>query len=489
MSSSRSGGRPPSGTRPCRPRSSRLSRPSRRPSCGGGGAGWPWIPRSSPRSSDCWGGGGSSPPPRPWRWGSEKRPALRRRRSPWRWSPRGGSGRSWIACARGPGRTGGRPHASSGARCGPTRRGASRGSRPWPNSASGPASPTTWGSGRPSRCWPSSSSGPSGGPETLAPPWSCAPRPSWETGSARSSGSRRASPWSATTGRPGPPPRISSRSAGPGPWSSPPTASSAGTPRCSVPCRGRPWCWTKLRTSRTRGPARPGPRAPRAAHRVALTGTPVENRLAELWSILEFATPGLLGSLEAFRRTYAVPIERYQDTEASDRLRRVVGPFILRRLKSDPAVIRDLPAKNEMRVVCTLTKEQATLYQAAVTDALRAIEESGGIQRRGRVLALMTALKQICDHPALYLGERGPLPGRSGKLARLQEMLEEVVASGDRALVFTQFREMGERLVAHLGQVLQTDVLFLHGGTSRSARDAMVRRFQEGGRGPQVFVL
>jgi hypothetical protein len=230
-------------------------------------------------------------------------------------------------------------------------------------------------------------------------------------------------------------------------------------------------------------------RALRAAHRVALTGTPVENRLAELWSILEFATPGLLGSLEAFRRTYAVPIERYQDTEASDRLRRVVGPFILRRLKSDPAVIRDLPAKNEMRVVCTLTKEQATLYQAAVTDALRAIEESGGIQRRGRVLALITALKQICDHPALYLGERGPLPGRSGKLARLQEMLEEVVASGDRALVFTQFREMGERLVAHLGQVLQTDVLFLHGGTSRSARDAMVRRFQEGGRGPQVFVL
>jgi SNF2 domain-containing protein/SNF2 helicase protein/helicase-like protein len=230
-------------------------------------------------------------------------------------------------------------------------------------------------------------------------------------------------------------------------------------------------------------------RALQATHRLALTGTPVENRLAELWSILEFADPGLLGPLEAFRREFAVPIERYRDAATAERLRRIVGPFVMRRLKSDPAVIRDLPPKQELKVVCSLTREQATLYQAAVDDALREIRDTAGIQRRGRVLALITALKQICDHPAHYLGESGPLKGRSGKLARLTEMLEEVVASGERALVFTQFREMGERLVAYLESALATDVLFLHGGVARAARDTMTRRFQEDERGPRIFVL
>ena len=230
-------------------------------------------------------------------------------------------------------------------------------------------------------------------------------------------------------------------------------------------------------------------RALRAQHRFALTGTPVENRLAELWSILEFATPGLLGRLETFRGQYAVPIERYRDEDAAERLRRIVQPFILRRLKNDPAVIQDLPPKNEMKVVCSLTREQASLYQAVVNDAMREIKKSEGIQRRGRVLALITALKQICNHPAHYLGESAPLGGRSGKLARLGEMLEEVLAAGDRALVFTQFREMGDRLVAYLGDVLATEVLFLHGGVPRAAREEMVCRFQEAERGPRVFVL
>ena len=230
-------------------------------------------------------------------------------------------------------------------------------------------------------------------------------------------------------------------------------------------------------------------RALHASHRFALTGTPVENRLAELWSILEFAMPGILGPLATFHRQFAVPIERYRDEEAAERLRRIVHPFILRRLKSDPAVIRDLPPKNEMNIVCSLTREQATLYQAAVDEAMRTIRESEGIERRGRVLALITALKQICNHPAQYLGESTPLGGRSGKLARLGEMLEEVLAAGDRALVFTQFREMGDRLVAYLGDTLATEVLFLHGGVPRAARDRMVHRFQEDERGPRVFVL
>jgi superfamily II DNA or RNA helicase len=227
----------------------------------------------------------------------------------------------------------------------------------------------------------------------------------------------------------------------------------------------------------------------RSSHRFALTGTPVENRLAELWSILEFANPGLLGPLEAFRRDFALPIERYGNDEVAARLRRVVGPFILRRLKSDPNIIQDLPPKNEMKVVCTLTREQATLYRAVVDDELRRIESSDGIERRGRVLALLTFTKQICNHPAQYLGESGPLPQRSGKLARATEMLEEALAAGDKALVFTQFREMGEMLVAHLGASLGCEVVFLHGGTPKKARDELVRRFQEEPRGPRVFVL
>lgn len=227
----------------------------------------------------------------------------------------------------------------------------------------------------------------------------------------------------------------------------------------------------------------------RASHRFALTGTPVENRLAELWSILEFANPGILGPLEAFRRNFALPIERYGNQHAATRLRRIVSPFILRRVKSDPSVIADLPPKNEMKVVCTLTREQATLYKAVVDEELRRIAASDGIERRGRVLALLTFTKQICNHPAQYLGESGPLPKRSGKLARTTEMLEEAVAAGDKALVFTQFREMGDKLAQHFSEHLDCEVAFLHGGTSKKARDEMVRRFQEEAHGPRVFVL
>jgi superfamily II DNA or RNA helicase len=230
-------------------------------------------------------------------------------------------------------------------------------------------------------------------------------------------------------------------------------------------------------------------RALPASHRFALTGTPVENRLAELWSILDFANPGMLGGLEAFRQTFAVPVERYGNAEAADKLRRIVAPFLLRRLKSDKNVIRDLPAKNEMDVFCTLTREQATLYKAAVDEEMRLIAKSEGIERRGRVLALITALKQICNHPAQYLGERGPLARRSGKLARITEMLEEALSTGDKALVFTQYREMGDRLVTHLAEQLGVEVVFLHGGTSKRSRDAMVQRFQDEPKNARVFVL
>jgi len=227
----------------------------------------------------------------------------------------------------------------------------------------------------------------------------------------------------------------------------------------------------------------------RAEFRVALTGTPVENRLAELWSIFEFLNPRLLGSQAAFRRDYAIPIERHGHLEMAERLKQIVQPFVLRRLKSDRSIIQDLPHKQEMRVVCSLTREQASLYQAVLDEAMRRIREASGIERRGQVLALITALKQICNHPAQYLGESGPLAGRSGKLQRCCQMLEELISTGDRALVFTQYRQMGQRLVSELRRVLGCEVPFLHGGVSRAARDAMVSRFQEDPLAPPVFVL
>ncbi len=227
----------------------------------------------------------------------------------------------------------------------------------------------------------------------------------------------------------------------------------------------------------------------RAAHRIALTGTPVENRLTELWSIFQFLNPGYLGAQAAFRSNFANPIERMQDPQASRRLKSLVGPFILRRVKSDPTVISDLPAKNEMKVFCPLSREQVTLYEAVVRDSLKQIEESEGIQRRGLVLATLLKLKQVCNHPAHFLGDGTALADRSGKLTRLVEMLEEVRAVGERALVFTQFAEMGTLLKRHLQSVLGDEVLFLYGGTAVGARVKMVDRFQSDPHGPPVLVL
>jgi len=224
-------------------------------------------------------------------------------------------------------------------------------------------------------------------------------------------------------------------------------------------------------------------------HRVALTGTPVENRLSDLWSIMEFLNPGYLGSAGAFRRSFAVPIERYRDPERAERLRRIVGPFVLRRLKTDRAIITDLPEKLEMRVLCNLTREQASLYEAVVRDMVKAIRGTEGIQRKGLVLATLTRLKQVCNHPAQFLQDGSALAGRSGKLARIEEMLDEVIAAGHRALVFTQFAEMGGMLKRFLQERLGREVLFLHGGTLKPARDAMVARFQSDGGAPPVFIL
>jgi SNF2 family DNA or RNA helicase len=234
-----------------------------------------------------------------------------------------------------------------------------------------------------------------------------------------------------------------------------------------------------------------------AEFRIALTGTPVENRLSELWSIMHFLNPGYLGARKSFRENFALPIERYHDEEAIKQLKQLTTPFILRRVKTDPRVISDLPDKVETKVYCTLTEEQATLYEAVVQDVMKQIEEEEGIKRRGLVLSMMMQLKQICNHPVQYLHQAGKngadvsLDDRSGKLERLGELLEEVLAAerNDRALIFTQFAEMGGMLADYLPRAFGAGTQFLHGGTPAKARDQMVKRFQEDEHTPPIFIL
>ena len=226
-----------------------------------------------------------------------------------------------------------------------------------------------------------------------------------------------------------------------------------------------------------------------AEYRIALTGTPVENNVGDLWSIMEFLNPGLLGSQTEFKKSFFIPIQANRDPQAAERLQRITGPFVLRRLKTDKSIITDLPDKLEMKVFCTLTKEQASLYAAVVKEAESALDAAEGIQRKGMILATLSKLKQVCNHPAQFLGDNSAVDGRSGKLARLVEMLEEIIAVGDRALVFSQFSEMGEILQRHLQAIFGREVLFLHGGVPKRKRDRMVERFQADGDGPSIFLL
>ncbi|MEH2087833.1 DEAD/DEAH box helicase [Nostoc sp.] len=226
-----------------------------------------------------------------------------------------------------------------------------------------------------------------------------------------------------------------------------------------------------------------------ATFRIALTGTPVENRLQELWSILDFLNPGYLGNKQFFQRRFAMPIEKYGDTASLTQLRSLVQPFILRRLKSDRDIIQDLPDKQEMTVFCGLTGEQAALYQQVVEQSLVEIESAEGLQRRGMILALLIKLKQICNHPAQYLKQATLDQHNSAKLLRLEEMLEEVLAEGDRALIFTQFAEWGKLLKPYLEKQLGREIFFLYGSTSKKQREEMIDRFQHDPQGPPIMIL
>jgi superfamily II DNA or RNA helicase len=230
-------------------------------------------------------------------------------------------------------------------------------------------------------------------------------------------------------------------------------------------------------------------RALTAGRRVAMTGTPIENHLSELWSIMEILNPGLLGPAGDFREKFSVPIEKLGDRDRSEQLRKLIRPFIMRRLKTDPDIAGDLPEKMEAKIFCNLTPEQAAQYERVVGQSLNQIDSATGIRRRGLILSVLTRLKQICDHPSLVLKDDGPIDGRSGKCERLVEMLEELLDEGDAALVFTQFREMGHLLERTITKRLNVKAQFLHGGTPAKDRDTMIEKFQDPANGIKVFIL
>ncbi len=230
-------------------------------------------------------------------------------------------------------------------------------------------------------------------------------------------------------------------------------------------------------------------RSIRADYRIALTGTPVENHVGDLWALMEFLNPGFLGTQHFFRENFYTPIQWYGDTEASHRLKRLTGPFILRRMKTDSSIISDLPDKIEMKEYCTLTKEQASLYKAVVDELHEKIALAEGIDRRGLVLALLLKLKQVCNHPAHFLGDNSDIVNRSGKLQRLTELLDEIREAGEKTLIFTQFTQMGKIIQQYLQKLFGEEVFFLHGGISKKRRDQMIDTFQQESKSPGIFIL
>ncbi len=227
-------------------------------------------------------------------------------------------------------------------------------------------------------------------------------------------------------------------------------------------------------------------------YRIALTGTPIENRLSELWSIMDFLNPGYLGSPKNFRENYINPIENNRNTQSVNELARIIQPLILRRLKTDPTIIEDLPEKVESKIYCSMTEEQCVLYEAVVKDMMKRVSGLQGIHRKGLILSALTKLKQICNHPAQFMHDaNAQLKDRSGKLNRLTEMLTEVIENNEKTLIFTQYSQLGEMLQKYLEKELKTEVLFLHGGTPQKQREEMIKQFQDtvADEGPKIFIL
>ncbi|WP_269622111.1 DEAD/DEAH box helicase [Prochlorococcus marinus] len=226
--------------------------------------------------------------------------------------------------------------------------------------------------------------------------------------------------------------------------------------------------------------------------KIALTGTPIENRISELWALMNFLNPAILGEEEFFNQRYKLPIEHYGDRSSLKTLQAQVNPFILRRVKTDESIISDLPKKIEVNEWINLTIEQEMLYKNAVENSLKEIASSPIGQRQGKALGLLTHLKQICNHPALFLKEKNindDFLERSSKLQRLVEIIYEVIESNERGILFTQFAEWGNLLKSYFEKKLDFEVPFLYGATSKKSRQEMIDRFQEDPRGPNIFLL
>jgi SNF2 family DNA or RNA helicase len=212
--------------------------------------------------------------------------------------------------------------------------------------------------------------------------------------------------------------------------------------------------------------------------------------LLDLWSIFNFLNPGYLGKQSQFRQRYELPIQRDNDPRRADMLKRLIEPFVLRRVKTDPDIIRDLPDKLENRQYCNLSKEQASLYEAVVREVEQRLGSADGINRQGLILSTLTRLKQICNHPAQFLHDGSIFAGdRSPKLERLCDMLGDVIGEGESALVFTQFAEVGGQLEKHLREQLDCPVFYLHGAVPAAKRERMIAEFQDAETSPGVFIL
>lgn len=227
-----------------------------------------------------------------------------------------------------------------------------------------------------------------------------------------------------------------------------------------------------------------------AQHQLALTGTPVENRLLDLWSIFNFLNPGYLGKEAHFRKSFEIPIQKDNDRIKSMTLKKLVEPLILRRVKTDQSIINDLPDKVEQKLFTNLTKEQASLYEVVVKDVEKQLEEAEGIQRKGLILSTLMKLKQICNHPAQFLQDASEFSTeRSHKLGRLVEMVDEAIAEGESLLIFSQFTEICQSVEKYLRHDLHCNTYYLHGGTNRYCREKMIAEFQDPDTEPSVFIL
>ena len=214
--------------------------------------------------------------------------------------------------------------------------------------------------------------------------------------------------------------------------------------------------------------------------KVAMTGTPVENRLSELWSIFDFINKGYLGSLTDFSKNYSMPIEKFKETQRAQKLKQAISPFMLRRLKTDKTIISDLPEKIVLDEYCYLTKAQAALYERVLSQSMSEIQSAGqGINRRGAIFKLITSLKQVCNHPYHYLKHGDMSLSASGKTEKLMQILNTIVSNNEKALVFTQYKEMGSILEKITKEEFNFEPLFFHGSLNVKQREEMIKEFSD----------